>query len=104
MIIIHVFFVLGSINEYFDDFDETCIAFGTTLLDLCILNNLWIVNDRLSSDFNIGSYKYVTVNGTSGIDYLLTHEKNFKFLIYVIFVLSANERCDHTPVSFFIVL
>ena len=57
------FVVLDRINEYFDDhdyvpdnnltrasMDKTCNAFGTKLLDLCISNNLRIVNGRLGCD------------------------------------------------------
>jgi hypothetical protein len=79
--------------------DKKCTAFGTKLLDLCISNNLRTVNGRLGSDFNIGSYTYVTNNGAFVIDYLLTYEKNFPNICYFI-VNSVNEYSDHTPVSF----
>lgn len=79
--------------------DKICNNYGSKLLDLCKSTCLRILNGRLGTDYDVGEFTYVSPNGASVIDYVLTKECNFgnicKFDIGTL-----NEWSDHTPVSF----
>ena len=77
--------------------DTKCNSFGSRLIDLCKYSGLRIVNGRYHRDYNIGRCTYVTSNGASVIDYLLTHEHSFSGLNEFSFD-SINVWSNHAPV------
>ena len=79
--------------------DRTVNRFGDMLLDLCKASGMCIVNGRYNDDPNNGSYTYMTANGESVVDYLLTYFSHFK-IICDFKVHAFNEYSNHTPLSF----
>ncbi|KAL4221122.1 hypothetical protein ACF0H5_019381 [Mactra antiquata] len=78
--------------------DKHCNNFGVKLLDLCKSYCLRIFNGRLGHDFGRGSYTYVSPQGASVIDYVLSKECYFN-LIKEFYVHDFNEWSDHAPIS-----
>ena len=79
--------------------DTKCNSHGVKLLDVCKSTCLRIINGRLGRDHNIGEYTFVSNQGASVIDYLLTRECNFS-RIADFCIESLNEWSDHSPISF----
>lgn len=76
--------------------DNVSNSHGIKLLDLCKSSTLRIVNGRIG---NTDCHTFVSKNGTSVIDYLLTKECNFS-QISNFTIDSVNEWSDHTPLRF----
>ena len=79
--------------------DTRCNSHGIKLLDVCKSICLRIVNGTLGRDHNIGEYTFVSNQGASVIDYLLTRECNFPH-ITDFYIEPLNEWSDHSPISF----
>ena len=79
--------------------DRICNSHGVKLIDLCKSTCLRIVNGRLGSDHDLGTYTFVSNHGASVIDYLLTGEQQFSNLVEFA-VGSVNEWSDHTPLCY----
>ena len=88
-------------DMYFDrvSMDTKCNNFGNRLLDLCKSTNMRIVNGRLRKDQGVGSFTYVSQNGASVVDYLLSMECVLSN-ITCFSVLSLNEWSDRAPIQF----
>ena len=69
---------------------------GIKLLDLCIATGLRIVNGRLG---NSNNYTFLSHNGCSVIDYLLTCDCNFAQIINFT-IGSLTKWSDHAPLLF----
>jgi hypothetical protein len=108
----HDFVIFYSINQSYDDesyvpdkcisrasLDKTCNSYGVKLIDLCRSTNIRLVNGRLYKNNNVGMYTYVSQNGASVIDYVLTNEKKFSNISYFC-VQQVNEFSDHAPIEF----
>ena len=76
-----------------------CNAFGVRLLDICKSNCIRVVNGRLCDDCSKGDFTFISHNGSSVIDYLLTKECNFSN-ISQFKILENNVFSDHSPVMF----
>jgi len=76
--------------------DKSHNSHGLKLLDLCKTYSLRIVNGRIG---NSNNFTFFSRNGSSVIDYLLTHEQNVH-LLNSFQVCPINKRSDHTPLSF----
>jgi exonuclease III len=77
--------------------DSTSNRFGDCLLDMCKATNQLIVNGRWSGDG--GHFTCMTHNGTSVVDYLLTHRNNFDLLAHFA-VGEFLPFSNHAPLSF----
>lgn len=73
--------------------DSGCNVFGHRLLDLCKSTSLRILNGRADDDRN-GAFTFISSQGASVIDYLLTKDCNFS-LICNFTVHDLNEWSDH---------
>jgi hypothetical protein len=73
-------------------------VFGHRLLDLCKSTSLRIVNGRADDDRN-GAFTFISSQGASVIDYLLTKDCNFSQICNFT-VHDLNEWSDHCPISF----
>ena len=79
-------------NDYVPDMyfgrvsmDGKCNNFGRRLLDLCKATNRRIVNGRLGKDQGVGSFTYVSQNGASVVDYLMTMKCEFPCVTVSVF-------------------
>jgi len=108
----HDFIILDKTNEHIDDtdyvpdafidrasLDGKCNAFGTKLLDLCKSSGLRIANGRIGDDYDTGAFTFVSAQGTSVVDYLLTQYDEFSG-ISNFNIQPLNEWSDHTPIYF----
>lgn len=76
--------------------DKTVNTFGKSLIDLCSMYDLCIVNGRNKGDID-GNFTYVYSNGASTIDYFLTSNSLFKRITNM-----SVLNCDlskHFPIS-----
>jgi hypothetical protein len=76
--------------------DERHNNHGTKLLDLCKATGLRIVNGRLGDS---NHYTFLSHNGCSVIDYLLTYDCNFA-QINSFTIVGFTEWSDHAPLLF----
>ena len=83
-------------NLYWASNNKSHNSHGLKLLDLCKTYSLRIVNGRIG---NSNDFTFFSRNGSSVIDYLLTHEQNLH-LLNSFQVCPFNKRSDHTPLSF----
>jgi exonuclease III len=77
--------------------DQTINSFGHKLLQLCINTNVNIVNGRHGNDAKEGNFTYMSANGRSVVDYVLTNTDNFE-LIKEFEVKGITEFSDHCPI------
>ena len=70
---------------------------GTNLLDLCLENNLAVINGRTSGDL-FGDLTYVNYCGASVIDYFATSQSLYGSINYMR-VEDLNNFSDHRPIS-----
>ena len=77
--------------------DTKCNRFGSKLLDLCKSTSTRIVNGRIGDDQ--GAFTFMSRNGASVVDYLLSKECNFSN-ITCFNVGSINVWSDHAPLYF----
>ena len=77
--------------------DTKCNRFGSKLLDLCKSTCTRIVNGRIGDDQ--GAFTFMSWNGASVVDYLLSKECNFSN-ITCFNVGSINVWSDHAPLYF----
>ena len=106
----HDFIMNDNINDFIDTLDYIpdsycCRAsldtksnsFGSKLLDLCKSTCMRIANGRVGNDQ--GHFTFVSQNGASVVDYLLSMECSFKH-ISCFMVNSMNEFSDHAALSY----
>ena len=84
-----------------DEQSQVCNAFSVRLLDICKSICIRVVNGRLCDDCNKGDFTFISHNGSSVIDYLLTKECNFSN-ISQFKILENNVFSDHSPVVFIV--
>jgi exonuclease III len=73
--------------------DNVCNNHGIKLLDLCKSTCTRIVNGRIGDSCK---HTFYSQNGTSTIDYVLTSERNFAFIVDFK-IGNFNEWSDHAP-------
>ncbi len=76
--------------------DKSLNSNGVKLLDICKGASFRIVNGRIG---NSDQYTFLSNNGCSVIDYLLTKESNFS-QIQQFYIQRFNEWSDHAPLCF----
>ena len=70
---------------------------GKWLLDLCITKQLLIVNGRVTGDI-VGNYTYYGPNGSSTVDYFITHQSILNLVNYMK-VHELTTISDHCAIS-----
>ena len=75
--------------------DKSKNTHGTNLIDLCIENNLTLMNGRMSGDL-FGDFTYVNYCGASVIDYFAVSQPLFDSTNYIQ-VADLNHFSDHKP-------
>ncbi len=81
--------------------DNRCNSHGLKLLDLCKATSVRIANGRLSKDHDCGNFTFAGHAGSSVIDYLLLHERNFS-MVNTFQVEPFCKWSDHASLHFVI--
>ena len=79
--------------------DHVLDAHGRRLLLLCQSAGLLIANGRVHEDNHLGEHTFISSNGTSVVDYLLTSPIDMEYLSNFK-ILDFNEFSDHAPLFF----
>ena len=77
--------------------DHVIDTYGRRLLLLCQATNLLIANGRFFDDSNIGEFTFVTKNGFSVVDYVLSSQDDI-LCLNNFQILEQNEFSDHAPI------
>lgn len=77
--------------------DKTINDYGKWLLDLCVTKHLFIVNGRVTGN-TIGNFTYYGPNGSSVVDYFITHQPIFSLINYMK-VHELSSISDHCAIS-----
>ena len=76
--------------------DHTSNSHGTSLIDLCVENNLTLLNGRISGDL-FGELSYVNYAGASVIDYFAVSQSLLRSTNFLR-INDLNSYSDHKPI------
>ena len=74
---------------------ERCNLFGKTLVELCCVHNMHIMNARLHDDVD-GNFTCLTSNGCSVVDYHIASTPLSPYVRY--FKILERDESDHLPI------
>ena len=90
----------GILNRVSQDKIEKPNKYGHSLIDLCILFRMFVLNGRSGRDKGVGSVSFISnYRGTSLVDYLIGTPKTFMLVENFGFETKLPES-DHIPMTF----